>query len=354
MQLADPSLKSSLYWMLKASMLTWCSRCAGSWWLKDFIDRTKQSSRNRTRIDVEIVVTRAQELERSGRSKSFKTLQWCDGLGEKVTACGSVFGYIITRSPEPGHPPLARRCDSETSWATISSRHMLWRCMVGPGSIDPLATLHWSKPWKRKVRLHEQWIVPDITCAPSACQTSTQNFPSATSRSVISLAISSLEDDPLLNAGLGSNLTFEGHVECDAAIMESENEAFGSVAAVSGLFWLSQTHFCLTKYCFVSQGIKNPIQVAQRLLEKSQEPSANGLIPPMCATSNNRLIRRWSDNPWLGLSPRLALWRLQLRMRYPLYRLSYWSPNDLSVNGGCGDQESRRAKSFDLLLPLTR
>lgn len=66
-------------------------------------------------------------------------------------------------------------------------------------------------------------------------------------------AISVLEDDPCLNAGMtcspghcknslddlsctghGSNLTLDGTVECDAAIMDGEDEAFGSVGAVSG------------------------------------------------------------------------------------------------------------------------
>lgn len=51
----------------------------------------------------------------------------------------------------------------------------------------------------------------------------------------MSSAICVLEDDPLLNAGLGSNLTLDGLVECDAAIMDGSDLAFGSVAAVSGV-----------------------------------------------------------------------------------------------------------------------
>jgi taspase (threonine aspartase 1) len=39
--------------------------------------------------------------------------------------------------------------------------------------------------------------------------------------------------DPL-SQGYGSNLTFEGKVECDAAIMDGRTGDFGSVGAVSG------------------------------------------------------------------------------------------------------------------------
>lgn len=37
-----------------------------------------------------------------------------------------------------------------------------------------------------------------------------------------------------LPQGYGSNLTFEGTVECDAAIMDGRTGDFGSVGAVSG------------------------------------------------------------------------------------------------------------------------
>ena len=64
-------------------------------------------------------------------------------------------------------------------------------------------------------------------------------------------AISILEDDPHLNAGVfpagikdhrrihsregyGSNLTMHGTVECDAAIMDGCSGDFGSVGAVPG------------------------------------------------------------------------------------------------------------------------
>ncbi|XP_018849143.1 putative threonine aspartase isoform X2 [Juglans regia] len=46
-------------------------------------------------------------------------------------------------------------------------------------------------------------------------------------------AIQVLEDDPITNAGRGSNLTEDGRVECDASIMDGDSGAFGAVGAVS-------------------------------------------------------------------------------------------------------------------------
>lgn len=83
----------------------------------------------------------------------------------------------------------------------------------------------------------------------------------ASALSIVELAITILEDDDCLNAGkyvasvlfvvelrespdaypcrplaqgYGSNLTFDGTAECDAAIMDGRTGDFGSVGAVSG------------------------------------------------------------------------------------------------------------------------
>lgn len=45
----------------------------------------------------------------------------------------------------------------------------------------------------------------------------------------------SMKDDPSTNAGRGSNLTEDGHVECDASIMDGDSGAFGAVGAVPGI-----------------------------------------------------------------------------------------------------------------------
>ncbi|XP_013612640.1 putative threonine aspartase isoform X2 [Brassica napus] len=48
----------------------------------------------------------------------------------------------------------------------------------------------------------------------------------------VSAAIEVLEDDPSTNAGRGSNLTEDGHVECDASLMDGHSGIFGAVGAV--------------------------------------------------------------------------------------------------------------------------
>jgi len=63
----------------------------------------------------------------------------------------------------------------------------------------------------------------------------------------VEAAVVVLEDDPLFNAGTGSTLNSLGTVEMDAAIMEGNSLRAGAVAAV--------------------QGIKNPIQLARRVME---------------------------------------------------------------------------------------
>ncbi|KAK6162363.1 hypothetical protein DH2020_002204 [Rehmannia glutinosa] len=51
----------------------------------------------------------------------------------------------------------------------------------------------------------------------------------------VAAAIQVLEDDPCTNAGRGSNLTEDGHVECDASVMDGDSGAFGAVGAVPGV-----------------------------------------------------------------------------------------------------------------------
>ncbi|KPM04191.1 threonine aspartase 1-like protein [Sarcoptes scabiei] len=83
-------------------------------------------------------------------------------------------------------------------------------------------------------------------------------------------AIGSLENQTLTNAGIGSNLNLEGFVECDASLMDGESMLFGSVGAV--------------------KSIRNPIRIAQLILEQQKIPGPLGLIPP------NFLVGQGAEN----------------------------------------------------------
>jgi beta-aspartyl-peptidase (threonine type) len=63
----------------------------------------------------------------------------------------------------------------------------------------------------------------------------------------IEAAIIVLEDDPVFDAGYGSHLNFDGRVECDAIVMNGATLRAGAAATL--------------------QRIKNPIQVARKILE---------------------------------------------------------------------------------------
>lgn len=65
----------------------------------------------------------------------------------------------------------------------------------------------------------------------------------------VEIAVSLLENSPLFNAGKGSVFTHEGKHEMDASIMEGKSLFGGAVAGISG--------------------IKNPIQLSRKVMEKS-------------------------------------------------------------------------------------
>ena len=66
----------------------------------------------------------------------------------------------------------------------------------------------------------------------------------------VTAAVRILEDDPLFNAGHGAALTRDGAAELDAAVMEGESQRAGAVASV--------------------RHIKNPVDLARRVMEKSR------------------------------------------------------------------------------------
>ncbi|PAV18759.1 N-terminal nucleophile aminohydrolase [Pyrrhoderma noxium] len=97
----------------------------------------------------------------------------------------------------------------------------------------------------------------------AACNASlrTSKLEKFNSIDAVELAICALEDDPCLNAGTGSNLTYDGSVECDASIVDGEDQKFGSVGAL--------------------RGVKNPIKTSRLIMENSKIRQPLGRVPPL-------------------------------------------------------------------------
>ncbi|PNF17965.1 Threonine aspartase 1 [Cryptotermes secundus] len=88
-----------------------------------------------------------------------------------------------------------------------------------------------------------------------------------------------LENSPLTNAGYGSNLTWDGHVECDASVMDGSTLHFGAVGAVPG--------------------VKNPVKLAQHICKKQRcNALALGRIPPCLLVGNG--AHQWAEQAQLA------------------------------------------------------
>ncbi|CAG9769640.1 unnamed protein product [Ceutorhynchus assimilis] len=104
---------------------------------------------------------------------------------------------------------------------------------------------------------HKEYLI----LSKKACRKGMQTLNNGgTALEAVREAIKVLEDDPLTNAGFGSNLTLDGTVEGDASVMNGENLMFGACGAV--------------------RKIKNPICLAYDIYQKQLEPLPLGLVAP--------------------------------------------------------------------------
>jgi L-asparaginase / beta-aspartyl-peptidase len=99
------------------------------------------------------------------------------------------------------------------------------------------------------------WDIPDdaVVSCNVGCQNALRAGWAVLSKAgsaleAIEAAIIVLEDDPAFDAGFGSHLNLDGHVECDAMVMDAATLRAGSVAGL--------------------RRVKNPIRAARAVLEK--------------------------------------------------------------------------------------
>src|SRR5581483_105368 len=100
------------------------------------------------------------------------------------------------------------------------------------------------------------WNIPDeaVAACRSGCQRALDRGWAILKQGgraidAVEASIMVLEDDPVFDAGTGAHLNRDGHIELDAIMMDGDTLRAGSVAAVHGL--------------------KNPILLARRVLERS-------------------------------------------------------------------------------------
>jgi L-asparaginase / beta-aspartyl-peptidase len=98
------------------------------------------------------------------------------------------------------------------------------------------------------------WDIPDesIDACKAGCERALAAGWSVFSKGgsaldAIEAAVIVLEDEPVFDAGFGSHLTLDGHVECDAIVMDGATLRAGSVATL--------------------RRIRNPIRLARQVLE---------------------------------------------------------------------------------------
>lgn len=97
-----------------------------------------------------------------------------------------------------------------------------------------------------------------------ACERATRILKASDEASTLDaceIAIKELEDSGETNAGFGSNLTWDGKIECEASIMDGKSRLFGACTNVSK--------------------VKNPIALARVVSDKQKQLLKLGRIPPM-------------------------------------------------------------------------
>jgi len=185
-----------------------------------------------------------------------------------------------------------------------------------------------------------------LTTFSSDTTTVSGNAPESSALDAATALIAALEDAPDFNAGYGSNLTFDGDVECDASLMSTEEEenSHSTAASGAGAAPSDRSSSSSSSYSFGSvgavRGVRNPVLLARRVLDgrrrrrrqqQQPEPGEEGMsmgmtmmmgrVPPLMLVGEGasqfareqglRVVDRSEEEPEIMVSPRARKeWRV--------------------------------------------
>ncbi|KAJ5330707.1 Asparaginase family protein [Penicillium atrosanguineum] len=115
----------------------------------------------------------------------------------------------------------------------------------------------------------------------------------ATAVEAVEMALSMLEDNPITNAGYGSNLTAKGVVECDASIMDHLGRS-GAAGAVPSKYIAFAECPRLVSYC--ETDVKNPIMLARKIYDEAYRSPGMSRVPPNFIVGEGATEFAWDHN----------------------------------------------------------
>ncbi|KAI1006527.1 hypothetical protein K3495_g1701 [Podosphaera aphanis] len=133
----------------------------------------------------------------------------------------------------------------------------------------------------------------------------------------VEAAIKALEDREITNAGFGSNLAIDGVVECDATVVD---------------------HLGRSGACGATAQIKNPINLARKILDASNEPLSFNRISPNLLVGQGAI--EFAKEHGIPVIPHEQLISKNARNRYISWQDCFKSFGDQIVSGSCSKKQT--------------